>query len=167
MGDLIDALFSLSQSARAELVREMVDLSAEAEKAVAALRKAEPGRSAEVEIEPGLVASGDPRLLSVALVNLLGNAWKFTSKTQEARIAFGAEEREGRLTYFVRDNGAGFPVELKQKLFRPFQRLHARNEYPGSGVGLATVRRIVRRHGGEIWAEGEPGRGAAFYFTLP
>jgi len=166
MSDLIDALFALSRASRAELQRGPVDLSAEARRVVSELRRAEPRRAVEVEIQDGLTVEGDGRLLGAAIANLLANAWKFTGKQPGARVAFGAERREGKRVFFVRDNGVGFPAELKDRLFKPFQRLHDRAEFPGSGVGLATTRRIVRRHGGEIWAESEPGKGAAFYFTL-
>jgi light-regulated signal transduction histidine kinase (bacteriophytochrome) len=120
----------------------------------------------EVAIAPGIAARGDAGLLRVALHNLLANAWKFSSGRDDALVEFGAAEREGRTVHFVRDNGVGFDMRYAERLFGAFQRLHAEHEFPGTGVGLATVRRIVRRHGGEVWAESAPGRGATFFFTL-
>ena len=119
-----------------------------------------------LDIQPGLTAYGDPRLLRAALENLLGNAWKFTSRRSEARIAFGQEPWEGKMVYYVRDNGAGFDMAYAHKLFGAFQRLHGQEEFEGHGIGLATVQRIVRLHGGDVWAEGAVERGATFRFTL-
>ena len=166
MAKLIDDLLNLSRLTRAEMSREPVDLSAVAQAIAAELQQGEPERRAEFIIAPGLEATGDPGLLRVVLENLLGNAWKFTSKVAHARIEFGMAEVGGDLAYFVRDNGAGFAMTYSDKLFGPFQRLHAESEFPGSGIGLATVQRIVFRHGGGVWAEGEEGRGAQFFFTL-
>jgi len=167
MSGLIDALLGLFNVAHRRIERETVDLSRLAERIVAELRAADPGRDASVAIEPGLSAEGDPRMLSAALSNLLGNAWKFTSKTRGARIAFGAERGSRGTVFHVRDNGAGFDAAAKDQLFKAFQRLHAAAEFPGTGIGLATVRRILSRHGGSIWAESSPGAGATFYFTIP
>src|SRR5919112_316083 len=170
MGRLIDDLLGLSRVTRRVLRQEDVDLSQMAREVVAELRRREPGRRAEVEVEEGLVANGDPRLLRVALVNLMGNAWKFTEKEREAKVAFGQDEelsRRGRVpVYYVSDNGAGFEMAYADKLFGAFQRLHGTEEFEGTGIGLATVQRVVHRHGGRIWAEGEVGRGATFFFTL-
>ncbi|MCI0623409.1 MAG: PAS domain S-box protein [Acidobacteria bacterium] len=166
MSALIDDLLNLSRVTRAEIQRETVDLSATAHTIARELEAREPHRSVEFNIAEGLVATGDPRLLGLALQNLLDNAWKFTAKRNRARIALGVEERNGRPTYFVRDNGAGFDMAYAGKMFGAFQRFHALTEFPGTGIGLATVQRIIHRHGGEIWAEGEVDKGATFYFTL-
>ena len=124
-------------------------------------------REAEIEIDPGLTTQGDPTLLRLVLENLLGNAWKYSGRCAKARISMSTVPHEGGTAYVVRDNGAGFDMRASERLFGLFQRLHSASEYPGTGVGLASVKRIVQRHGGDIWAEAEPGRGAAFYFTLP
>ncbi len=166
MGKLIDDLLRLSRLARAPMNRQVVDLSAAVTRIVEELRTAEPERAVEVVIPPGLVAEGDPGLLEVVLRNLLGNAWKFTGKTANARIEFGRTEHEGRAAFFVRDNGAGFDMAYVDRLFGAFQRLHTENEFPGTGIGLATVQRIIRRHGGRVWAEGAVGQGATFAFVL-
>jgi signal transduction histidine kinase len=167
MGQLIDDLIKLARVARAEMQRETVDLSALAGEVLAALQKSEPKRRVEYSIEPGLTAEGDARLLRVMLDNLLGNAWKFTGKRPRAHIEFGAQPQEtGGPAYYVRDNGAGFDMTYAGKLFGAFQRLHTLSEFPGTGVGLATVQRIVHRHGGRVWAEGAVGKGTTFYFTL-
>ncbi|MCR4347456.1 MAG: PAS domain S-box protein [Sulfuricaulis sp.] len=167
MGHLIDDLIKLARVARAEMHRETVDLSALAGDVLAELQKNEPERRVEYRVDPGLTAEGDARLLRVVLDNLLGNAWKFTGKTANAEIEFGAlRGTDGAPGYFVRDNGAGFDMTYADKLFGTFQRLHALSEFPGTGVGLATVQRIVHRHGGRVWAEGAVGKGATFYFTL-
>jgi PAS domain S-box-containing protein len=168
MAQLIDDLLQLARITRSEMRREAVSLSELALSAVAELRKREPARAVAVSIEENLTAYGDKRLLRVVLDNLLGNAWKFTSKREEAVIAFGrGRGGGGESFYFVRDNGAGFDMAYADKLFGAFQRLHGAGEFEGTGVGLATVQRIIRRHGGRVWAEGEVGVGAAFYFTLP
>ncbi|HEX2741996.1 MAG TPA: ATP-binding protein, partial [Rubrobacter sp.] len=130
------------------------------------LRKSRPWRNVEFEIEDGLVANGDARLLRVALWNLLDNAWKFTAREPNPRIEFASTLRDGRRVYRVTDNGAGFDARYSDKLFGAFQRLHSSEEFEGTGIGLATVARIVHRHGGEVWAEGKVGEGAVFYFTL-
>jgi PAS domain S-box-containing protein len=167
MGRLIDDMLQLSRINRGEMSRETVDLSALAGEVAAELAGGEPGRRVAFAIEPGLSAVGDGALLRVALVNLLGNAWKFTSKKPTATITVGREEHEGVPAFFVRDDGAGFDMAHSSKLFGAFQRLHGEREFPGNGVGLATVQRVVHRHGGRVWAEGSPGQGAAFHFTLP
>jgi signal transduction histidine kinase len=166
MSRLIDDLIDLSRINRAELARTRVDLSAVAAEVVAALREAEPGRSVEVVVQPGVTADGDPRLLRILLVNLLGNAWKYTGKKPGARIVFGEDARDGRREYFVRDDGVGFEMQYAGRLFSPFQRMHRREDFPGTGIGLATVHRIVARHRGTIRADAAPERGAEFRFTL-
>ena len=166
MGQLIDDLLRLSRLTRAELRREPVDLSVLAREVADGLRKGEPERDTTFDIASDLPTRGDPRLLRVVLENLLGNAWKFTSQRSGARIEFFAESHQGRPRYCVRDNGAGFDMAYAGKLFTPFQRLHRADEFPGSGIGLATVQRIIHRHGGDISAESVPGGGATFRFTL-
>jgi light-regulated signal transduction histidine kinase (bacteriophytochrome) len=166
MGQLIDELLQLSRVSRAEMATEDVDLSALVHEIVAALREGEPARQVEVLVQDNVHAVGDPRLLRVVLVNLLDNAWKFTSKRQQATIWFGAEPEGEDLVYHVRDNGAGFDAAYASRLFAPFQRLHTADQFPGTGVGLATVQRIVRRHGGRVWAFGIPDEGATFSFTV-
>jgi light-regulated signal transduction histidine kinase (bacteriophytochrome) len=171
MDALIGSLLKISRLARAEPNLVPLDLSQLADEIVADLRAAQPGRAVEVVIEPGLHAAGDAPLVRDLLQNLLGNAWKFTSEVEHARIEFGAEppteSTDGGLGFFVRDNGAGFAPEYADKLFRPFQRLHSQDQFAGDGIGLASVKRIVERHGGTIHAEGRPGEGATFHFTLP
>lgn len=166
MGQLIDDLLQLSRVTRSELARETVDLSALATATLARLHASTPQRSVEVRIEPGLVDSADPRLLAVVLDNLLGNAWKYSSKRADAVIEFGACHNDRERRYFVRDNGAGFDMAYAHKLFGAFERLHSAREFEGNGIGLATVRRIVERHGGSVSAESRVGAGATFYFTL-
>ncbi len=166
MSQLIDGLLLLSRLTRQELKRETVELSAVAHRIVDDLRNASPGRSVAVEIAPRLVSEGDAQLLSIVLENLLQNAWKFTSKHPAAHIELGSFERDGQTVFFVRDNGAGFNMAFADKLFGPFQRLHHAKEFPGHGVGLALVQRIVHRHGGEVWGDSQENQGATFYFTL-
>jgi light-regulated signal transduction histidine kinase (bacteriophytochrome) len=166
MTELIDGLLMLSRVTRSDLRRERVDLAAMAQAVVSQLRKASPARAVRTTIPPELVVEGDPRLLRVLLENLIGNAWKFTSKHALAHIEVGARAQESETSYFVRDDGAGFDMAYAGKLFGVFQRLHTVNEFEGTGIGLATVKRIVDRHGGRAWAEGEVDRGATFYFTL-
>jgi len=166
MGQLIDDLLNLSRVSRAEMRKETVDLSRMAEMIVETLRTTQPEHAPECQIERGMMALGDPHLLHVALNNLLGNAWKYTSKRARARIEVGRMEQSGQVTYFVRDNGAGFDMTYAHKLFGVFQRLHTGSEFPGTGIGLVTVQRIIQRHGGQIWAEGAVEQGATFYFTL-
>jgi PAS domain S-box-containing protein len=167
MGDLIDGLLSLARVTRSDLKREHADLSEIVRETAARLRAAEPHREVEVTVPDALSADVDPRLARALFENLLGNAWKFTSKQPAARIEFGATERDGAPVFFIRDNGAGFDMAYENKLFAPFQRLHTVDEFAGTGIGLATVQRIVHRHEGRIWAEGTVGRGASFYFTIP
>ena len=166
MGRLIDDLLGLSRVTRAPVRPEPVDLSRLAAQVADELRAGEPQRAVEVAIAPGLAASGDPALLRVVLQNLLENAWKFTRLREGARIEVGEQPGPGARTFCVRDNGAGFDMRYAGKLFGAFQRLHSGEQFPGTGIGLATVKRIVERHGGRVWANGEPGRGASFYFTL-
>jgi PAS domain S-box-containing protein len=169
MAGLIDDLLNLSRITRGELRREMVDLSALARSIADQLRKIAPERQVKFNLADNLKTEGDPHLLRIALENLLGNAWKFTGKITDAEIEFGlvaVGSGEDHPTYFVRDNGAGFDMAYADKLFGAFQRLHDVREFEGTGIGLATVQRIIRRHGGRVWAEAEPGRGATFYFTL-
>jgi|SRR5579863_4565187 len=166
MTQLIEDLLNLSRFTRAEMRRVPVDLSRMAEIVAEALKETQPDREVAFMIEQGLTAEADERLLRVALDNLLGNAWKYTGKRAQARIEFGRTSDGGRSVYFVRDNGAGFEMAYSGKLFGAFQRLHSVSEFPGTGIGLATVQRIIHRHGGRIWAEGKVGEGATFYFTL-
>ena len=166
MNRLIDALLNFSRLSHSELHRETVELSVIAQSVAGELQLAEPGRLVRFLIAEGILVNGDSNLLQVVLENLLGNAWKYTGKTEEAVIEFGRVEIDGRPACFVRDNGEGFDMEYAEKLFIPFQRLPGTEEFKGHGIGLATVERIIRRHGGRIWAEGETGKGATFYFTL-
>lgn len=166
MSQLIDDLMKLSDLNNGEMAREKVDLSAIAADIASGLKSSEPGRNVEFRLAKDITACGYAGLLRGVLENLLGNAWKFTSRTPQAVIEFGVTEHKGISVYFVRDNGAGFDMALAGKLFSPFQRLHLHEEFPGSGIGLATVRRIILRHGGSIWAEGAVAKGAAFFFTL-
>jgi len=166
MGQLIDDLLRLSRVTRAPLERDCVDLSAVAHSIADNLREVHADRRIEFAIQPGLTASGDARLLEVALTNLLSNSAKFTGKKPEARIEVGLTEHQGQPAFYVRDNGAGFDMAYARSLFGPFQRLHRASEFPGTGIGLATVQRIVHRHGGRIWVEAQVDRGATFYFTL-
>jgi signal transduction histidine kinase len=166
MGHLIDDLMSLARVHSVELHRSDVDLGELAREVVDELRRRDPARQVEVAIAGGVRARGDERLLRAALENLVGNAWKFTARTAGARIAFGCEPKDGVPCYFVRDNGAGFDMRYANKLFAPFQRLHAQSEFEGTGIGLATVHRIIARHGGRVWPDAAPGQGATFWFTL-
>lgn len=165
MSQLIDDMLYLSRVTRSDLQIKETDLSTLAVEIATDLRDSQPGRFVEFKAGPA-TAQCDPRLMRVALENLLGNAWKFTGKREHARIECGLTERDGELAYFVRDNGAGFDMAYANKLFSPFQRLHSENEFPGTGIGLATVERVVQRHGGRIWVEAEADKGATFYFTL-
>ncbi len=167
MGSLIDDLLSLSRVTRAELSRARVDLTAMVTEIAASLGEQATGRKVDWLVQSGVAVDGDLRLLRIALENLLGNAWKFTEKTPAATIQFGTTTTpEGRSALFVRDNGAGFDMAHATKLFGAFQRLHGATEFAGTGIGLATVQRVIRRHGGRIWAEGAVGKGATFFFTL-
>lgn len=165
MGALIEALLQLGRVSRGEVARARFDLTAAANETLAQLRASEPGRAVEAKVAAGLTAVGDPALLGALLQNLLGNSWKFTAQRAPATIEVGSLERDEGTVYFVRDNGLGFEETSPGEVFEPFKRLHGL-EIAGSGVGLAIVKRIVERHGGRIWAESEPGKGAAFYFTL-
>ena len=166
MAQLIEDLLKLARISRTTLAWQDVDLSALARQALADLAQAEPSRSVHAQVWDGVHAFADPRLMRIALENLLGNSWKFTSRTPSAQIEFGVLRDGDTSTYFVRDNGAGFDMQHAEKLFDAFQRLHGVDEFPGTGVGLATVDRIVHRHGGRIWAHAQPGKGATFYFTV-
>jgi PAS domain S-box-containing protein len=168
MAKMIDALLSLARLSRAELRREVVNLTEMGRSVMDHLRASEPERSVEFVAEDGLFAHGDPQLLRAVLENLLGNAWKFSQKTPRAHIELGSDGPPGeRVSCYVRDNGAGFDMTFAQRLFTPFQRLHSDTEYEGTGVGLATVQRIVERHGGKVWADAEENHGATFHFTVP
>ncbi|WP_183359615.1 PAS domain S-box protein [Geomonas limicola] len=167
MNRLIDALLDFARLAHAELRREPVDLSALASEILQEMQVAEPQRQVEVHIAKSAVAYGDANLLRVVLLNLLGNAWKYTGSKASAVIEFGSRDVNGRPVYYVRDNGPGFNQEQAAKIFNPFERLPGAEQFRGFGIGLATVERVIRRHGGSIWAEGEPDRGATFSFTLP
>ncbi len=166
MAQLIDDLLKLARVSRSEMRTESVDLSALANDMLAECRKADPNRRVECVVQDHVLGHGDPQLLSLVLENLIGNAWKFTSKTPRARIEFAVADQDGEEVYFVRDNGAGFDMTYSEKLFGAFQRLHSISEFPGTGVGLATVQRIIRRHGGRVSAQGAEGKGATFSFTL-
>jgi signal transduction histidine kinase len=166
MESLIDDLLKLSRITRAKIVRASFDLSAMVEGIISELKAKEPDRAVSVKIAPGVRAEGDERLLQIALDNLLGNAWKYTSKKERAEISFGVLEHDGEQAFFLRDNGAGFDMSYAEKLFKPFQRLHSASEFEGTGIGLATVARIVRRHGGRVWAESQHEQGTTFFFTL-
>lgn len=166
MGALIDSLLMLARVTRTSLQPAELDLSAMAHEIVAQLRQAEPGRSVRVDIADGLRCQGDPGLLHVVLENLLNNAWKYTSKTVAAQFSLDAEQQDGVTVFRVRDNGAGFDMRFADKLFGAFQRMHRKDEFEGTGIGLATVQRIIHRHGGHVWAEAEIGKGATFFFTL-
>lgn len=166
MNELIDALLELSRISRSQLGRHKVDLSAVAQAVVEDLRRRDTTRRLGASIAPDLSVEADGRLMRILLDNLIGNAWKFTAKTELPLVEVGKEHRDGENVFFVRDNGAGFDMTYVDRLFTPFQRLHSERDYAGTGIGLATVRRIVERHGGRIWAESTPGNGATFYFTI-
>jgi light-regulated signal transduction histidine kinase (bacteriophytochrome) len=167
MSRVTEDLLRLAGIARTGLIRQRVDLSQMASGIAADLSARAPARRVEWLIAPGLEAEGDPGLIEILLNNLLSNAWKYTTHCSLSRIEFGAVlQSEGLVQYHVRDNGAGFDMASAGRLFQPFQRLHTKAQFPGTGIGLATVRRIIQRHGGRIWAEGEVGRGAIFRFTL-
>ncbi len=163
---LIDALLKFSEATRAQLRMRSVDMSRLAAGIAAELRRDEPQRKVEFDVQKDVTANGDPEFLRVVMENLLRNAWKFTAKKPLAHISFGVSVGSDGPVYFVRDDGAGFSMEEAGKLFKPFSRLHARQDFAGTGVGLATVERVINRHGGRIWAEGRPGAGATFFFTL-
>jgi light-regulated signal transduction histidine kinase (bacteriophytochrome) len=166
MSELIDDLLKLSRVSTSAMERETVDLSAIARSVVVELRRMQPERKVEFVVGATERTQGDPRLLQIVVENLLRNSWKYTSRHEDARIEFGAKQSNGQVVYFVHDDGAGFDPELSQRLFKPFQRLHSTAQFQGSGVGLATVQRIIQRHRGEVWAEGAVEKGATFYFTL-
>ena len=166
MGQLIDGLLVLSRVIRSEISRSDVDLSAIAQRLFVELQEGDPQRRVTFVVPEALQANADPRLLQLLLKNLLENAWKFTSREPQARIELGADQKQGKTVYFVRDNGVGFDNRYAGTLFRPFHRLHDRDEFDGTGIGLATVQRIIQHHGGEVWAEGVAGAGACIYFTL-
>jgi light-regulated signal transduction histidine kinase (bacteriophytochrome) len=167
MGELIDDLLSLARVTRSEIRAERVELTSRCGEIVERLRQRDPQRQVDVEIDQEINCSGDPKLLSIVLENLIENAWKFTGRTPTARIRIGRRTRkDGENVIYVADNGAGFDMAYSSKLFNPFQRLHAASEFEGTGIGLATVHRIVTRHGGRVWAESSPGQGATFHFTL-
>jgi light-regulated signal transduction histidine kinase (bacteriophytochrome) len=166
MGQLIDDLLEFARLTTGELRHEEVDLSKMAKLIVANLREQYPARQVEFKSQDDLKVSGDSRLLHVVLENLLNNAWKYTAKQPTPVVEFGTTEQDGRPAYFVRDNGSGFDMTYAYKLFGVFQRLHQSDDFPGNGVGLATVRRIINRHGGKIWAKAAVNQGATFYFSL-
>lgn len=167
MDRLIDAMLQLAKVTRSEFHRQFVDLSKMARAIAEQHRQHDPDRSVAVTIQEGIVVWGDPDLLRIALENLIGNAWKFTGKKERPQIEFGMTLEAGEITCFIRDNGAGFDMTYADKLFGPFQRLHKTDQFPGTGIGLATVRRIIARHGGRVWAQGAVGQGATLFFTLP
>lgn len=166
MMDLIDDLLNLSRITSRPMQHEPADLSSMARSIAEELRLSDPGRDVEFVIADGASVEGDPRLLRIVIENLLRNSWKYTSLHPEARIEFGSKRQDGKMVYFVRDDGAGFDPRSADRLFQPFQRLHPAAEFPGNGIGLATVQRIIRRHGGEVWAEGQVDKGATFYFYV-
>jgi len=166
MATLIDDLLKLARVTRAEMRTERVDLSGMAREIAVDIQRTTPDRQVEFSIAPGLEAQGDSRLLRVVLDNLLRNGWKYTAKQPQPRVEFAAVDENGGRIFMIKDNGAGFDMQYADKLFGVFQRLHSAAEFEGTGVGLATVRRIINRHGGRIWAEGVVDQGATFYFTL-
>jgi len=166
MAQITEDLLRFSRSARAEMEHDRVNLSDIAKNIITGFRQREPDRTVEVFIEENLVCTADPGLITIVLENLLSNAWKYSGKTQLARISFKAVPVARGIAYSVSDNGAGFDMANQHKMFNPFERFHTQQEFPGTGVGLATVRRIIERHGGKIWAEGAVGKGATFFFTL-
>jgi signal transduction histidine kinase len=166
MSNTIDDLLDLSRSTSAVLHLTRLDLSLLASSILEVLAKADPDRHVVTVVHPRCSLNADPGLMQIVLQNLLRNAWKFTGRRDPAQIEFGCEQKNGMTVFYVRDNGAGFDPQMADRLFKPFQRLHAVSEFPGTGIGLATVQRIIRRHGGEVWAEGEIVKGATFYFTL-
>jgi PAS domain S-box-containing protein len=166
MAQLLDDVLNLAHVSQADLTRRDVDLSKIARSIAAEIKEAEPSRDTEFVIEPDIVVNGDATLLSLVMKNLLDNAWKFTAKTMHAKIEFAREQKDGKRIYFVRDNGVGFDAAYVDKLFNPFQRLHSKTEFHGTGIGLSIVKRIIHRHGGYVWAEGSVGQGATFYFTV-
>jgi light-regulated signal transduction histidine kinase (bacteriophytochrome) len=166
MAAMIDSMLQLSRIGRSEMRREKVNLSAIAQDIAFELKAASPERTVQFIIEEGIFAVGDPVLLRIVLENLIGNAWKFTQNHARASIEFGIKEESTRSVYYVRDDGVGFDMKHADKLFRPFQRLDNAAAFTGTGIGLASVQRIIYRHGGEVWAESAVDKGATFYFTL-
>jgi PAS domain S-box-containing protein len=166
MGQLIDDMLELARVTRAPMHTHDINLTAMAKEIMYRLREAEPARTVQTDIADGLRCMGDPRLLRVALENLLGNAWKYTGKTAAAHISFDTEQQGEQIVFRIRDNGAGFDMKFAGRMFSAFQRMHRKEEFEGTGIGLATVSRIVQRHGGRVWAQAKPGQGATFYFTL-
>jgi light-regulated signal transduction histidine kinase (bacteriophytochrome) len=166
MSDLIDDILDLSKISRQEVILKEIDLSIIADGVVVSLRQADSANAVEVVIARDLKTYGDSHLMNIALSNLIGNAWKYSGKTPGAKIEFGSIEKGGQTIYYVRDNGAGFNMKFANKLFEPFARLHSDREFPGTGIGLAIVKRVIEKHRGTIWAESEIGKGATFYFTL-
>lgn len=167
MGELIDDMLSLSRVHRRELNVERISLSHVAEDILHRLQEEDSARTVDYRVGDGLTARGDRQLIQIALENMLGNAWKYTRNSAHPRIEFDATTKDDQTVFFIRDNGAGFDMQYANKLFEPFQRLHEAHEFEGSGIGLATVARVIDRHKGRVWAESEPGKGATFYFTLP
>ena len=166
MNQLLNSLMEFSRATCKEIQKERVDLSSIANIIAVNLKLNDPGRSADFNIMAEIEVSGDKCLLQEVLENLIGNAWKYTGMEESSTIEFGVTEHDGNPAYFVRDNGIGFDMNQTAKLFGIFQRLHCNDEFKGYGIGLAAVKRIIQRHGGEVWAEGEVGKGATFYFTL-
>jgi signal transduction histidine kinase len=166
MAQLIDDLLMFSRSARSEIKSEMIDLTGLAKNVMKDICQRDPARKIRIYIEDGLEIQADPALMRMVLDNLLGNAWKYTGKTIDPEISFGQMVTKTKKIFYVRDNGAGFDMSKADKLFNPFQRFHSSADFQGTGVGLATVRRIIERHGGRVWAEAEPGKGATFYFLI-
>ncbi len=166
MAQLMDDILNLSRITRTEIHLDKVNLSKLAQEATIELKSLQPARRVEFNIAPGLEAYGDSHLLKLVFDNLLGNAFKFTGKRRLGKMEFGVTRYNGEQAYFVRDNGAGFDMAYADKLFKPFQRLHSKEEFPGTGIGLASVQNIIRRLGGKVWAESKKDKGASFYFTL-
>jgi signal transduction histidine kinase len=157
---------NLSKISRQEIKKEEVDLSALANDVVKDLRQSDPEREIEIVIMAGCKATGDPDLIKIALVNILGNAWKYTRKTEKPCIEFGCKKNDDNCIYFIKDNGTGFDMSIAADIFKPFKRLHKESEFAGTGIGLSIVEKVIQKHGGEIWAKSEPGKGATFFFTL-
>jgi len=166
LDDMVDAMLELSQLTRADFNAERVDLSSIASELIEELMMAEPGRVVEINLQREVIAEGDFKLLKILMSNLIGNAWKYTAGREKTCIEFGVQQVDKDTVYFIRDNGIGFEMKNALKLFRVFTRLNTASQFPGNGIGLATVQRVVFRHGGRVWAEGQPGCGAAFFFTL-
>jgi len=166
MGRLIDDLLSLSRITRTEIVKSEVNLSQLAKDSMESLRKRAPDKTVTMNVIPDIMGNGDPGLIGVVMSNLMNNAWKYSQKSEQINIMFGVENKNGETVYYVKDNGVGFKMQYADKIFSAFQRLHSSTEYEGTGIGLATVQRIIHRHGGQVWAKSEPNQGATFYFTL-